>query len=343
MTKVAIVILNWNGKHFLEKFLSSVVNNSQPAGYLIYVADNGSTDNSIEFLKQNFPSIKLILFDKNYGFTGGYNKALAEIDAEYFVLLNSDVEVTPDWIKPIIDLMDSNSQIAACQPKIKAYHDRGKFEYAGAAGGFIDKFGYPFCRGRILNKIETDNGQYDDVREIFWATGACMFVRAELYKKIGGLDDLFFAHMEEIDLCWRLKNAGYKIYVVPTVTVYHVGGGTLPNNNPRKLFYNYRNNLFLLYKNIDKRKLFSTIVFRMLLDGLSAFTYLATFRFTYFITVFKAHIKFYNTIKDLKIKRLEIEQFSKSIKHNEIYSQSLVFSFFIKKLHTFDKFKFDKF
>ncbi len=224
-SKVAVVILNWNGKSFLEKFLPIVIKYSSSAQ--IIVADNQSSDDSVSFLKQHFPEVRIIINPSNDGFSTGYNLALKQVEAEYYVLLNSDVEVTEKWIEPIMDLMDSNKQIAACQPKILDYNHKTTFEYAGAAGGFMDKYGYPFCRGRIFNSLEEDKGQYNNSTEVFWATGACMFVRAEAFWKVGGFDDDYFAHMEEIDVCWRMKNIGYQIYVEPKSLVYHVGGGTL--------------------------------------------------------------------------------------------------------------------
>lgn len=336
--KTAIVILNWNGEKFLKQFLPSVSKCSGGEENKIIVADNGSTDNSVLFVKENFPEIKLILFDKNYGFTGGYNKALQQIEARYFVLLNSDVEVSENWLNPIIEMMDGDKTIAAAMPKILSFHDKSKFEYAGASGGFIDKFGYPFCRGRILDKTEEDKGQYDTVRDIFWASGAAMFVRADLYKQFGGLDKDFFAHMEEIDLCWRFKNAGYRIVVNPQSTVYHVGGGTLPNNNPHKIFLNYRNNLFLLLKNLPKQKVFPIIFSRLILDGFSATVYLLTLKFNFFFAVLKAHFAFYSNINKIRKQRDNL-QINKN-NHKEIYQKSIIFNYFLKKKDTFDKLKF---
>ena len=331
--KVAIVILNWNGEKYLEQFLPTLVKNSITDSIKIYIADNGSTDNSVPFLKENFPGIELILFDKNYGFTGGYNRALEQINAQYFVIVNSDVEVTPNWLEPIIQFMDENEEVAACQPKIRSFVEKQYFEYAGAAGGFIDKYGYPFCRGRILGQNEEDLGQYDDKKEIFWATGACMFVRSDLFKLAGGFDEDFFAHMEEIDLCWRLKNMGKRIYYIPDSIVYHVGGGTLPNNSPRKLYLNYRNNLFLLYKNLNSSQLIWVIFFRMVLDGVSALIYLITFKFRLFSVVFRAHLGFYKQMNKMRRKRngklLKISEI------NEIYHGSIVFEYFVKKRHYF--------
>jgi len=333
--KTAIVILNWNGKKYLEKFLPSVIKFSQGEDIAIVVADNGSTDNSVSFVQKSFPDVQLILFDKNYGFTGGYNKALEQVDSEYFVLLNSDVEVTENWIDQIIKMMDSDNLIAAAMPKIRSYEKQCSFEYAGASGGFIDKFGYPFCRGRIISIIEEDVGQYDTVEDVFWASGAAMFIRADLYKETGGLDNDFFAHMEEIDLCWRLKNMGYRIVVNPKSVVYHVGGGTLPNNSSKKIFLNYRNNLLLLLKNLPKKNIIPIIFSRLMLDGLSGFIYLVSFKFDFFFAVIKAHFSFYGKIsRTFKKRKPDLNK-----KHKEIYNQSIVFDYFIKKKDTFNKLK----
>lgn len=337
-SKVAVVILNWNGKKYLEQFLPYLSKYSQSDDVKIYVADNGSKDDSIDFLKKNYPAIDLILFNENHGFTGGYNKALQLIPAQYFVILNSDIEVTENWIQPVINYMDNHPDVAACQPKIRSFTNKEYFEYAGAAGGYLDKLGYPFCRGRILKIHEKDTGQYDEFDEIFWSTGACMFVRADLFKKTGGFDEDFFAHMEEIDLCWRLKNAGYKIIYIPDSTIYHVGGGTLPNDSPRKLYLNYRNNLFLLYKNLASPELFSTIFKRMLLDGLSGLAYFFSGRFVQSWMVFKAHLSFYALIRKMHRKRGKNQLKLKQI--NEIYPESIVFSYFIKKRHYFSNLNF---
>jgi hypothetical protein len=335
MLKTAIVILNWNGEKFLKKFLPTLIKNTPSENTEIIIADNNSTDNSIDFLNQNYSTLRQLNFDKNYGFTGGYNKALKLIDAQYFVLLNSDIEVSENWLDPLINLLDSDTTIAACQPKIKSFHQKNNFEYAGAAGGFIDKYGYPFCRGRILDEIETDTGQYNDIRDVFWATGACMAIRADLYKKIGGLDGDFFAHMEEIDLCWRLKNVGYRIVCNPESTVYHVGGGTLPNNSPFKLYLNFRNNLFLLFKNLPKGKLFPIIFSRMVLDSLAAFIFLFKFSFSDFYAVMKAHIHFYKSFKKLRKKRKKLLSNAITTNHKEIYSRSIVLNYYIKKKQVF--------
>ncbi len=337
-TKTAIVILNWNGAKFLKKFLPSVIKYSQSEENEIIVADNGSNDNSVNLLKENFPQVRLILFDKNYGFTGGYNKALQQTDAEYFILLNSDVEVTKNWIEPIISMMDADKTIAAAMPKIISYEKQCSFEYAGASGGYIDKFGYPFCRGRIIGTTEEDTGQHDSIIDIFWASGAAMFVRAELYKKLGGLDRDFFAHMEEIDLCWRFKNLGYRIVVNPKSVVYHVGGGTLPNNSPHKIYLNYRNNLFLLLKNLPNKNIILIIFSRLVLDGLSGIVYLAGFKFNFFFAVIKAHFSFYSKIRKT-LKKRDKNIVNKQI-HKEIYKKSIVFSYFFKKKTTFNKLRF---
>ena len=301
--KVAVVILNYNGQKFLEQFLPNVIANCDPALAEVIVADNASTDDSVEFMREHFPDIRLIENGSNGGFSMGYNLALRQIDAEYYVLLNSDIEVASHWTEPVVELMDAHPEIAACQPKILSYYHKEKFEYAGASGGFIDQYGYPFCRGRIFQNLEDDKGQYDTPCEVFWATGACMFVRADLYHQIGGLDDSFFAHMEEIDLCWRLKNAGYKVYCCPQSKVYHIGGGTLPKNSPRKTYLNFRNNLSLLVKNLPKHRVKRTILYRIFLDWVAAFKFLFEGCPKDFRMVFKAHIDFYGRLNSLRAKR----------------------------------------
>ena len=247
--KVAIVILNWNGKKMLQSFLSSVLKYSSDGAAEVVVADNASTDDSMDYVRTTYPNVRTIMLDKNYGFADGYNRALRQMDAEYYLLINSDVEVTPHWLDPLVSFMDAHSECAACQPKILSMFNRDMFEYAGAAGGFIDKYGYPFCRGRIFNKVEIDTGQYNNITEILWATGACMLVRSSDFWNAGRFDPRFFAHNEEIDLCWRMRIMGRKIYCVPASIVYHVGGGTLPKSNPMKTYLNFRNNLTMLYKN----------------------------------------------------------------------------------------------
>lgn len=338
MIKLAIVILNWNGVKFLEKFLPSVTQCTTLKGSKVIVADNHSTDSSVEFVERNYPDVEVLQLDSNYGYAGGYNKALADIESEYFVLLNSDVEVTAGWELPVVEYMDANTHVAAAMPKILSYNDKKTFEYAGAAGGFIDKYGFPFCRGRILYKIEEDAGQYNSVIDIFWASGACMFVRSKAFREAGGLDADFFAHMEEIDLCWRLKRLGYSVVAVPDSVVYHVGGGTLPNNNPRKLYLNYRNSLYLLQKNLSRRRLLPILFMRMLLDGASAMVYLSKFSFGFFSAVLRAHGRFYVNMVKTHRKRVLFNKKEK-VKHvSQIYSKSMVFSFLIRKKQTFEKY-----
>ncbi len=309
--KTAVVILNWNTEDFLRKFLPGLIRStSKVEGTEVIVADNDSSDDSLAVMKEVFPQIRTIEFEKNFGFTGGYNKAFEQIDCEYFVLINSDIEVTDNWLGPLVDWMDSHPECGACAPKLHSWQEREKFEYAGAAGGYLDRFGYPFCRGRVMKRLETDRGQYDSPADVFWATGACLMVRSSVYRKLGGLDERFFAHMEEIDLCWRMQLEGWKVTVVPQSVVYHVGGGTLPATSPFKLFLNYRNNLLMLENNLAKtfalaeyrkgkpfknaasrgiRKAKTRIFMRKCLDGLSACVYLATFRLDCFKAVCKSH------------------------------------------------------
>jgi GT2 family glycosyltransferase len=293
LPRVAVVILAWNGKEFLEKFLPSV-DASTYANLEIYVADNNSTDGTANYIRQHWPKLKLICLERNEGFAAGYNSALAQVAADYFILLNQDVEVVPGWIEPVIALMEKDDLIAAAQPKLMDFRQRKQFEYAGGAGGFLDHWGYPFCRGRIFDTTETDTSQYDDTREIFWATGAAMFIRAGLFKSFGGFDGDFFAHMEEIDLCWRLKNAGYKIFCTSESIAYHVGGGSLPKGNPRKTFLNFRNNLVLILKNMTAGELWWRFPLRLVLDQLAALRALADGNAGDFCAIFKAqcHVVF---------------------------------------------------
>lgn len=270
MDKIAIVILNWNGAKMLEKFLPNILDYSLDDA-TVYVADNASTDNSLEILKTEFPDCKLIMFDKNWGFAEGYNRAIEQIDAKYYILLNSDVEVTHHWLDPLVEFLDSHPEVAVCQPKLLSENNKDFFEYAGACGGFLDRYGYPFCRGRIFDTVEEDNGQYDYRQEVLWATGACLMIRADDYRLVGGLDSRFFAHNEEIDMCWRLRLLGRKICCVPESVVYHVGGGTLPKSNPMKTFLNFRNNLTMLYKNLPDEELLHVMRVRWFLDYLAAF------------------------------------------------------------------------
>jgi len=330
--KIAVVILNWNGKTFLEKFLPNVVECSTDVAEVI-VADNASTDDSVDFLNQHFPTIRLIQNAENGGFSKGYNDALKQIDADYFVLLNSDIEVTKNWIQPVIDLMESDPKIAVCQPKIRSYYEREKFEYAGGAGGFMDKFGYPFCRGRIFDTTEIDTGQYDDVCEIFWATGAAMFVKASIYKEFGGLDEDFFAHMEEIDFCWRVKNAGYKVMYCPDSTVFHVGGGTLPKSSPRKTYLNFRNNLSLIYKNSSNR--FFVFFMRIILDDMAAVKFSLGGSFGDFAAVYKAYFHFFKMLPKNRKKRKQQKTIRKKLVGLSPFS--IVWKYYVKKQKTFDQ------
>lgn len=321
MPKVAVVILNYNGKRFLEQFLPNVLENTNAELAEIVVADNASTDDSVAFMQSHYPDIRLIENESNGGFATGYNLALRQIEAKYFVLLNSDIEVAPHWIEPVVEMMEADESIVACQPKILSFYDKTKFEYAGSCGGFIDKFGYPFCRGRIFQNLETDEGQYDTPMEVFWATGACMFVRAELFLKHGGLDDSFFAHMEEIDFCWRMKNLGYKVFCCPQSKVYHIGGGTLPKNSPRKTYLNFRNNLSLLVKNLPDNKIHRVIIYRIFLDWIAAFKFLFEGCVGDFKAVFQAHIDFYKRLETLREKRRQLQQHQVSC----IYQRNIVF------------------
>lgn len=339
--KIAVVILNWNGKDYLEKFIPLLIKYSKSEHVEIYIADNGSTDDSISFLQSSFPEIKIILLDKNYGFAGGYNKALAQIDAEYYIILNSDVEVSENWIFPIINKMDADHSVAVAMPKIKAFHDKNYFEYAGAAGGFIDKFGYPFCRGRILDKIEKDTGQYNNESEIFWASGACLFIRSETFHEHKGFDEDFFAHMEEIDLCWRIKNTGQKIMYYPNSEVYHVGGGALPNDSPKKLYLNYRNSLLMLFKNLSRSKLILILLVRMVLDGMSASVYIVKLEFSNFFAVFKAHLSFYKLLPRFISKRKKMLTKS-NFALKEVYDRSIAYDYFVKKIFLFKDLPFKK-
>lgn len=307
--KTAVVILNWNTEGFLKEFLPSLLHSTAGVeGAEVIVADNASTDGSLKVMQELFPEVRTIALDKNYGFTGGYNRAFSQIDSDLFVLINSDIEVTDGWLEPLVRWMEAHPGCGACAPKLHSWQERDRFEYAGAAGGYIDRYGYPFCRGRVLKRLETDHGQYDRPAEVFWATGACLMVRSSLYRRLGGLDERFFAHMEEIDLCWRMQLEGYSVAVVPESVVYHVGGGTLPAASPFKLYLNYRNNLLMLENNLAKtlaleykglspekaaakacRKASCRIFVRKCLDALSAMVYLVTFRADCFKSVWKAH------------------------------------------------------
>lgn len=319
---VAVVILNYNGRNYLEQFLPNVIQNSNP--HELIIADNASTDDSVQYLKTNFPELKLIEIPENLGYAGGYNYALKQIQTDYYVLLNSDVETTPDWINPVINLMQQNEKIVACQPKIKSFHNKELFEYAGAAGGFIDHLGYPFCRGRIFSSLEKDQGQYDNNIPVFWATGACLFVNSKAFHDLGGLDDRFFAHMEEIDFCWRAKNAGYGIYYCGESTVYHVGGGTLKVESPFKTYLNFRNNWLLLYKNLSKEEFKSIRKRRKRLDILAGIQFISKGKKANANAVLKAH-------RDFKeMKKHYNHSPNSGLKHAEIFNSSIINQFFVK-------------
>ena len=328
MKKIAVVILNWNGAKLLEQFLPSVVAFSDEAK--IYVADNASTDTSLEVIKSKFPSVTIIQNDANYGFAKGYNVALQNIEEEYLCLLNSDVEVTQNWLTPILSLFENNPEIGIIQPKILDYKNKAYFEYAGAAGGFIDKFGYPFCRGRIFDTIEKDNGQYDDEQIIFWASGACFFIRKTIFNQLDGFDDDFFAHQEEIDLCWRAFNLGYTAKYSPKSVVFHVGGATLNEGNPRKTFLNFRNSLLMLLKNLPKNQLFFIILSRLCLDGLAGIQFIFKGKLKHCFAIIKAHFSFYSLINKILKKRKQSQS------QNYYRTKSIVYQYFIKNGKVFD-------
>lgn len=305
MTKVAVVILNWNGSEMLRTFLPSVIEYSSQKGVDIYVADNASTDDSLAVLSNEFPTVKRIVLDQNYGFADGYNMALAQVEAEYYVLLNSDVEVTNNWLNPMIDYLDTHQEVAACQPKIRSWRQKEYFEHAGACGGYIDRYGYPFCRGRIMHVVEKDCGQYDAVKTVFWATGAALFIRAQEYIQAGGLDGRFFAHMEEIDLCWRLRSRGKQLVCIPQSVVYHVGGATLQKENPRKTFLNFRNNLLMLYKNLPQNELSRILFVRMILDYVAVVTFVLKGEFPNAMAIIRARREYKALKKEFKASRIE--------------------------------------
>lgn len=324
MRKVSVVILNWNGAEMLRTFLPSVVKYTNPELAEVCVADNGSTDNSVDIVRNEFPSVRLISFKENYGFAEGYNKVMDNVDTDYVVLLNSDVKVTEGWIEPILSYMESHKDVAACQPKILSYHDKKKFEYAGASGGYIDKYGYPFCRGRVFDFLETDNGQYDTPADIFWASGAAMFVRRDVYVAVGGLDPKFFAHMEEIDLCWRLLSRGYRLVCIPESKVYHVGGATLKKENPKKTYLNFRNNLLMMYKNLPSDELRKVMIVRCFLDYLAVVFYILKFDFSNAFAVVKARKDYSSMRKDFKSLRDENLRQTKRSKLKFRYDFSLI-------------------
>lgn len=331
--KTAVVILCWNGKKLLETFLPSLLQFQMP-GTEIILADNASTDDSIAFVQANFPSVRIISLQKNFGFAEGYNQAIQQIDAEFIVLLNQDVAVTANWLAPLQAMMESDPQIGAVQPRIRAHLNRSYFEYAGAAGGWIDQYGYTFCRGRVFEHLEEDHNQYNQPAEIFWASGACMLVRKKVFEQAGGFDGDFFAHMEEIDFCWRLRNAGYKIMYCPDSVVYHLGGGSLPHGNPFKTFLNYRNNLVMMDKNLQERKI-NTLIIRMLLDQLAALRFLLSFCFRDFIAVEKAHWYFLTHREAIRRKKTTTTRSFLSMKG--VYKGSIVWDYFIRKKKLFSE------
>ena len=339
--KVAVVILNWNGEQMLRDFLPSVVNHSvlpkAMGEAVVYVADNGSTDGSLALLAEEFPAVRTIVFDENYGFADGYNKAFEQIDAEYAVLLNSDVEVTPDWLLPLVEYMDAHPQVAACQPKLMAYHKKDEFEYAGAMGGYLDRYGYPYCRGRIFDTIEKDHHQYDADVSLLWATGACLMVRLPIYKEVGGLDGRFFAHMEEIDLCWRLRCRGYEVRSVASSIVYHVGGATLNAGHPRKTFLNFRNNLLMLYKNLPESDLVGVLFIRALLDYVAVAMFLLKGEWGSAKAVFRARREYRKLKSEFRASREENLRKAVSMDILERARFSILWKYYVGRCHTFDK------
>lgn len=338
MKKVAIVILNWNGKKFLSQFLPDLIQHTPESLAEIIIADNGSTDDSVAFLQQAYPQLQIILLEKNYGFAEGYNRALSKLENPYLMLLNSDVEVTEHWLEPLVNYMDQHPEVAACQPKVRAYYDKEKFEHAGGCGGYIDKYGYPFCRGRIMRITEKDHGQYNDIASIFWATGACLLIHTHEYTRAGGLDGRFFAHMEEIDLCWRLRSRGKTIVCIPASTVYHVGGGTLQKGSPFKTYLNFRNNLLMLYKNLPEEELKSVMRIRWWLDTLAEIRFLLFGDWKNFMAVVKARSDY----RKMRIEMVSDRQTNLSLsvsKHiPERFEKSLLYAFYVRKIYSFSKF-----
>jgi len=340
MAKVAVVILNWNTKDLLRRFLPTVLEHTAMySGAEVIVADNASTDGSVDVLCKEFPNVRCIVLAENYGFAGGYNKALAQVEADYYVLLNSDVETTPGWIAPLVQHFEQNDSIAVAVPKIRSQCRKEYFEHAGAAGGYIDKYGFPFCAGRVFDTVEVDFGQYDRSCSIFWGSGAALMIKSELWHRMGGLDVDFFAHMEEIDLCWRLKNMGYSIQYCSESTVFHVGGGTLPEASPFKLYLNFRNNLFLLYKNLPAKGFVSTLFVRFLLDGVAALKFLAGGELPSFYSVLKAHVHFYKSWRSVAKKRKQL-LVGRTVccVHPEVHQKSVVGEYFLRGKRKFSQF-----
>jgi len=325
-----VVILNWNGADFLRKFLPPLIEFTDTSIADIWVADNGSGDSSLDILAGEFPTVKCISFGQNHGFAGGYNLALEQIEASYFVLLNSDVEVSQGWLEPMYKMLSDDPGTGACMPKIMSLHQRDHFEHAGAAGGFLDRFGYPFCRGRIFNRLEKDEGQYDVDSNIFWASGACLMIRSDLYRRSGGLDTFFFAHMEEIDLCWRIKNMGHAVKYCHASKVYHIGGGTLSKKDHKKTYLNFRNNIILLYKNLPRRRLIPVMLPRFVLDFISIFQFLFRFEFNNMISVIRAHLFLLGNLRSVRRLRRENRQIAPPALHQEVYRGSIVYNFFLR-------------
>lgn len=335
MNKTAIVILNWNGLVFLKMFLGIVIKYSANDETTVYVADNGSNDGSAEWISENFSMVRIIRLDKNYGFAGGYNISLNQIEAKYFVLLNSDIEVTENWLQPLVSFMDQNIDVASCQPKVLSYYHKDWFEHAGAAGCFIDKYGYPFCRGRIINKVEKDTGQYDSQTDVFWSSGACMIVRRDAWEKCGGFDADFFAHMEEVDLCWRFHKAGYRVCFLPDSVIYHIGGGTLSYASPFKTYLNFRNSLFLLYKNLPDKQLAKILFVRKMLDGLAALYFLLQGSLESFKAVWQAHMDYYKGLDVLREKRKWVKKLEVNNINPPVLNKSIVFEFYVRGNKTY--------
>jgi hypothetical protein len=332
--ETAVVILNWNGKHWLEKFLPTVIQHSADDADII-VADNQSTDDSIAFVRKHYPEIQIIENPDNGGYSRGYNLALKTLDHTFFVLLNSDIEVSENWIPPVIEYMKGNPEMGACQPKIKAYHNRNEFEYAGAAGGYIDRYGYPFCRGRIFDECEVDLGQYEENAKVFWASGACLFVRRDVFFEAGQLDEHLFSHMEEIDLCWRMHHLGYDVGYCAQSEVFHVGGGTLSSDNPRKTYYNFRNNLFMMYKNMPSKVLWYILPIRLILDGLAGVKFAMDGKWNHISAILKAHGAFYRSLGRLNRQRREISKMISRKRSYKLYQNSIALDYFLRKRKKF--------
>ncbi len=342
MKKVAVVILNWNGKELLEKFLPSVMQYTDHPDVEIVVADNASSDDSLRFLSSSYPSVRQIRLSENYGFAEGYNKALQDVNAQYLVLLNSDVEVTDGWLMPMVEYLDTNFDVAAIQPKILAQKNKTHFEYAGASGGFIDKYGYPFCRGRIFQSVEKDNGQYNSPINILWASGACLLIRSQDFFQSGGFDGSFFAHMEEIDLCWRLNTLGRRVVCIPSSIVYHVGAATLKKESPRKTYLNFRNNLIMLYKNLPQKTLKRIMIIRLILDYIAAIQFAITGKWANAKEVIRAHRDFYDNRK--KYRSARALNLQKCVEQHiaTVYPKSILFAYYLQSIKTFSALKWDR-